>query len=70
MNVRDKTPLKSLQVLAIGLGMALVAISTSLFAQEIPSIKIDGSSTVYPITKKIVEDYQASRKKPVNIFGN
>ncbi len=67
MNVRDKTPLKSLQVLATGLGTALVAISTPLLAQETPSIKIDGSSTVYPITKKIVEDYQASQNKPVNI---
>ena len=67
MKVRDKTPLKSLQALGIGLGMALVAISVPLFAQETPSIKIDGSSTVYPITKKIVEDYRASAKKPVNI---
>ena len=70
MNVRDKTPLKSLPALVIGLiglGTALVTISTPLFAQETPSIKIDGSSTVYPITQKIVEDYQASRKKPVNI---
>lgn len=67
MNVRDKTPLKSLQALGIGLGMALAAISTPLFAQETPSIAIDGSSTVYPITNKIVEDYRASAKKPVNI---
>ncbi len=67
MNVRDKTPLKSFQALTIGLGTALVAISTPLFAQGTSSIKIDGSSTVYPITQKIVEDYQASRKKPVNI---
>ena len=67
MNVRDKTPLKSLQALTIGLGTALVAIPTPLFAQETSSIKIDGSSTVYPITQKIVEDYQASGKKPVNI---
>ncbi|MEL6579257.1 MAG: PstS family phosphate ABC transporter substrate-binding protein [Cyanobacteria bacterium J06621_12] len=67
MNVRDKTPLKSLQALAIGLSTALAAISSPLFAQETPLIKIDGSSTVYPITKKIVEDYRASAKKPVNI---
>jgi phosphate transport system substrate-binding protein len=67
MNVRNKTPLKSLQVLAIGLGTALVTISNPLLAQETPSIAINGSSTVYPITQKIVEDYQASGKKPVNI---
>lgn len=67
MNVRDKTSLTSLRVLAIGLGTALVAISTPLFAQETPLIAIDGSSTVYPITQKIVEYYKASGKKPVNI---
>ena len=70
MNVRDKKPLKTLQVLAIGLGTVLIAISSPLAAQETPSIKIDGSSTVYPITKKIVEDYQVSRDKPVDIEIN
>jgi phosphate transport system substrate-binding protein len=67
MNVRDKTFLKSLQALAIGLSTALLVISNPLAAQQTPSIAIDGSSTVYPITKKIVEDYRASAKKPVNI---
>lgn len=70
MNVVDKTPLKSLQVLALGLGTALFAISDPLTAQETQSIKIDGSSTVYPITKEIVEDYQANVKKPVDIETN
>ena len=70
MSVRDKKPLKTLQVLAIGLGTALVAISFPLFAQETLLIKIDGSSTVYPITKKIVEDYRVSRDKPVDIEIN
>ena len=67
MNVRDKTFLKSLQALAIGLSTALLVISNPLAAQQTPSIAIDGSSTVYPITQKIVEDYRASAKKPVNI---
>ena len=67
MNVRDRRPLKSLQILTIGLSTVFVTILNPLFAQETPSIKIDGSSTVYPITQKIVEDYQASAKKPVNI---
>ncbi|MBE9170009.1 hypothetical protein IQ238_21620 [Pleurocapsales cyanobacterium LEGE 06147] len=31
------------------------------------SIKIDGSSTVYPITKAVVGAFKASREKPVDI---
>lgn len=67
MNVRDKKPLKPLYVLTLGIGTALLAILNPLVAQETQSIAIDGSSTVYPITKKIVEDYKATVKKPVEI---
>ncbi len=71
MNVRDRITLNSLQFLGLGLGLGatLVAVFNPLSAQEtpLPLLKIDGSSTVYPITKKIVEDYQASQKKPVEI---
>ena len=65
MNVRDKISVKSLQFLALGISTALLAVSTA--AQEIPSIKIDGSSTVYPITKEIAERFQVSKKEPVAI---
>ena len=67
MKVQDKTLTKSLQLLALGLGMALLTFYNPLAAQETQTIKIDGSSTVYPITSKIVEDYQASLKQPVDI---
>ncbi|MEO0928000.1 MAG: PstS family phosphate ABC transporter substrate-binding protein [Cyanobacteria bacterium J06643_13] len=67
MNVRDKTSVKPLYVLTLGIGTALLVISNSLVAQETQSIKIDGSSTVYPISREIVEEYQASRKKPLDI---
>ena len=50
MNVRDKILINPFQVLAMGLGTALLAISNPLAAQDTPSIAIDGSSTVYPIT--------------------
>ena len=67
MNVRDKTPIEPFQTLALSLGTALLVISNPLAARETPAIAIDGSSTVYPITKKIVKDYQANLKKPVEI---
>ena len=67
MNVRDKLPVKSLQFLALGLGTALLTVSCSIAFQESSSIKIDGSSTVYPITKEIIGKYQASQEAPVEI---
>lgn len=70
MNVREKTHLRSLSVLALGLSTAFLIIFNPLAAQEIQSIKIDGSSTVYPISKGIVEAYQASQEKPTDIQVN
>ncbi len=67
MNVRDKIAEKSLPFLALGLSTAFLAVSTPLASQENPSIKIDGSSTVYPITKEIAERFQVSKKEPVAI---
>ncbi len=70
MNVRDTIPIKLSQFIALGLGTLLLAVSDPLASQETPSIKIDGSSTVYPITQKVAEEYQASQKKPVAIEVN
>ncbi len=67
MNVRDKIAEKSLPFLALGLSTAFLAVSTPLASQEISSIKIDGSSTVYPITKEIAERFQVGRKESVAI---
>lgn len=67
MNIRDRVPFKHFPVLALGIGMALVAIVAPITGQETSSIKIDGSSTVYPITKKVIEEYQANREEPVEI---
>ena len=61
---------KSRSVLALGLGTALIAVATSLASQETQSIKIDGSSTVYPITEEIVTEFQINYKKPVDIEIN
>lgn len=67
MNVRDTIPVKSLQFLALGLGTVLLTVSCSRASQEISSIKIDGSSTVYPITKEIVGRFQGNQEFPVEI---
>lgn len=70
MNVRDKRQLTSILVISLGLTVALLSFARFLTAQENQSIKIDGSSTVYPITQKIVEDYQQNKKQPVDIKVN
>jgi phosphate transport system substrate-binding protein len=67
MNVRDKIPLKLIQFIVLGLGTISLVISQPLASQESQSIKIDGSSTVYPITQKVVEQYQANQKKTRDI---
>ncbi|MGK7895684.1 MAG: PstS family phosphate ABC transporter substrate-binding protein [Xenococcus sp. (in: cyanobacteria)] len=67
MNVRDTIPVKPLQFLVLGIGTALLTVSCSTASQESSSIKIDGSSTVYPITKEIVGRFQASQESPVEI---
>ncbi|BAZ44079.1 phosphate binding protein [Chondrocystis sp. NIES-4102] len=61
MNVQDK----SLATLAIS--TVLLAISPPLASQETESIKIDGSSTVYPLTQKIVEEHQIQKKQSLDI---
>ncbi|MGK7915741.1 MAG: hypothetical protein AB4038_09360 [Prochloraceae cyanobacterium] len=67
MNVRDTISVKPLQLLALGLGTVLFTVSCSTASQESSSIKIDGSSTAYPITKEIVGRFQASQEFPVEI---
>ena len=69
MDIRDiiPIPIKLSQFTALGIIAAMLAVATPLASQETRSIAIDGSSTVYPITQKIVEEYQASQKKPIDI---
>ena len=70
MNVRGKTPLTSIQYIGLGLVTTWLTVASSLTAQETQSIKIDGSSTVYPITQKIAEDYQTNHQQPLKIEVN
>ena len=51
---------------AISVGvMALVP--NDAFAQAAPTVKIDGSSTVYPITEAVAEEFQKSKKNAVKV---
>ena len=70
MNILGKIPLKLPHFIAFGVATALLAVAIPLASQEKQSIKVDGSSTVYPITKKIFEEYQANQKQPVDIEVN
>ena len=48
--------------------LALAGISASGLVQaDVPLVKVDGSSTVYPITEAVAEDFQVSKKNTVRV---
>ena len=48
--------------------LALAGISASGLVQaDVPLVKVDGSSTVYPITEAVAEDFQISKKNTVRV---
>lgn len=49
------------------IGTAVILVSCASQTQEPQSIKIDGSSTVYPIMQKAVEDFKATDKESADI---
>ncbi|NJL51496.1 MAG: hypothetical protein HC930_03470 [Hydrococcus sp. SU_1_0] len=51
----------------LGLDTALLISCTPTASEEKQSIKIDGSNTVYQITKETVEKYNASKQNSVDI---
>ncbi len=68
MNINLEYPcnlIKSITISCLGTIM-LIGCTTDSFDESKP-IQIDGSSTVYPITKEIVEQYQASTQEKVDI---
>ncbi len=68
MNTKLKKPFNLIKSIAIGcLGTAILISCTADSSVESSPIQIDGSSTVYPITKEIVEQYQASTQATVDI---
>jgi phosphate transport system substrate-binding protein len=52
------------QVVALAAGLAAAG---AAFAQSGPVIKIDGSSTVYPVTEAVAEEYQKMKKNAVKV---
>lgn len=67
MNIQKKISSASLRFISLGIAVAFLSITSRVTAQEISAIAIDGSSTVYPITQKVVEDYQSSKEQSINI---
>jgi len=58
--------MKSAKIAALlTLAIAGVAASSSSFAQAL--VKIDGSSTVYPITEAVAEDFQKAKKNAIRV---
>ena len=47
--------------------IAALAVSNAVFAQTGPIVKIDGSSTVYPITEAVAEEFQKLKKNSVKV---
>ena len=51
---------------AAALALSAVAASALVHA-DVPLVKVDGSSTVYPITEAVAEDFQKSKKNGVRV---
>ncbi|MBE9118893.1 PstS family phosphate ABC transporter substrate-binding protein [Lusitaniella coriacea LEGE 07157] len=68
MNLANQNPFKPLISLSLGLGIpALLASCAQVQSQQPASITIDGSSTVYPITEAVAEQFQSTQKNTPNI---
>ena len=67
MNIQKKISSALLRFMSLGIAVAFLSITSHVTAQEISAIAIDGSSTVYPITQKIVQDYQSNKEQPGEI---
>lgn len=60
------TKLGTVVASVISLG-AFVLAPINAAAQSAPTVKIDGSSTVYPITEAVAEEFQKSKKNAVKV---
>ncbi len=58
---------KSLGMLALWLTGVVGALSVSTVANAAALVKVDGSSTVFPITEAVAEEFQAAKRGAVNV---
>jgi phosphate transport system substrate-binding protein len=71
MKEPNQKPLNSLKSIVFALGMTvLLGACASVESKTPKTIKIDGSSTVYPITQAVAEKFKASYEKPVDMTVN
>jgi len=52
---------------AVALAVAGATLSPLVLAQTGPIVKVDGSSTVYPVTEAVAEDFQKAKKNAVKV---
>lgn len=55
------------QILKFAVASALVSAAGVAIAQSGPMVKVDGSSTVYPVTEAVAEEFQKSKKGAVKV---
>ena len=70
MEDKDRSIKKRNFAIAIAVATALVSCSGNVSSTQNPTIDIDGSSTVYPITKAIVDSHNAQKEQNADINLN
>jgi len=61
-----KTTKMLLIILLMGIPLLMIGIPTTVLSQD-KIIKVDGSSTVYPITEAVAEEFQKMKKGAVKV---
>lgn len=64
--MKQATSTKRRSLLALSVVAALGAGSDAVFAQA-PTVRIDGSSTVFPITEAVAEEFQKAKRNQVKV---
>jgi phosphate transport system substrate-binding protein len=67
MNTETKKTLNVSKIIVASLGAVFLASCNPTTSEEIQPIKIDGSSTVYPITKAVADAYKSNKEQAVDI---
>lgn len=67
MNTETKKTLNVSKIIVASLVATFLASCNATTSQEVQPIKIDGSSTVYPITKAVADAYKSNKEQAVDI---